>query len=54
MFTRPAQDETDLKAVNEELKKSLERCRELLADCRSQLAANTNDQEPSALSRRNG
>jgi nitrate/nitrite-specific signal transduction histidine kinase len=32
-----------LQQVNEELTDSLERCRELLTECRSKLAANGND-----------
>jgi hypothetical protein len=38
-------------AVNNELRKSLARCRELLADCRSKLAANE-DGEPITAFRR--
>lgn len=33
--------------VNAELKRSLERCQVLLEDCRSKLAANSNDPETS-------
>ena len=33
----------DLEQVNAELRKSLEHCRELLAECRTKLAANSDD-----------
>jgi hypothetical protein len=33
----------ELERVNAELRQSLEKCRELLADCRSKLAANGNE-----------
>ena len=44
-----ARKQTDLVAVNEELRNSLARCRELLADCRSKLVANSNEDERSAF-----
>jgi hypothetical protein len=34
-----------LERINAELNQSLERCRDLLKRCRSQLAANSNDEE---------
>jgi hypothetical protein len=34
-----------LERINAELNRSLERCRDLLKRCRSQLAANSNDEE---------
>ena len=43
---RDQQDSADLERVNAELTASLERCRELLAECQSKLAANSN--EPAA------
>lgn len=43
----PSQDDkqevADLQRLNENLSQSLEHCRELLAQCRSQLAANSNE-----------
>jgi hypothetical protein len=39
------QEIAQLEQVNAQLTNSLERCRELLADCRSKLAANTNAPE---------
>lgn len=36
------QEIADLQRLNENLSRSLERCRELLSRCRSQLAANSN------------
>lgn len=36
------QDVAELEQLNAELTQSLARCRKLLFDCRSQLAANTN------------
>ena len=41
--------QTDLVAVNEELRNSLARCRELLADCRSKLVANSYEDERGAF-----
>jgi hypothetical protein len=38
-------ERADLEQVNAELQKSLENCRELLAECRSRLAANSDHQE---------
>jgi hypothetical protein len=34
-----------LERINAELNRSLERCRDLLKTCRSQLAANSNDEQ---------
>jgi hypothetical protein len=39
------QDIAHLKQVNAELTASLQRCRELLLDCRSKLAANSNHEQ---------
>ncbi len=43
---RDKQDLEKLEQANAELSASLSKCRELLADCRSKLVANTNDAEP--------
>lgn len=40
-----------LQRVNEELTESLERCRSLLSECRSKLAANGNDEDDSGSER---
>ena len=46
MFDQPdSQEMAHLKKVNSELTASLKRCRVLLDDCRSKLAANSNDPE---------
>ena len=37
-----------LERINAELNQSLERCRDLLKTCRTQLAANSNDEEDGA------
>jgi hypothetical protein len=39
------QDITALEQVNAELSDSLDRCRALLRDCRTKLAANSNDED---------
>ncbi|MBA3512283.1 hypothetical protein [Sphingomonas sp.] len=43
---RDKQDLENLERVNAELNASLSKCRELLADCRSKLVANTNGSKP--------
>jgi hypothetical protein len=43
-----ARSGADLERVNAELRSSLEKCRTLLAECRSKLAANEDDAQPSA------
>lgn len=49
MFDQPDNEEVGhLKRVNAELTASLKRCRVLLDDCRSKLAANTNEREEAA------
>jgi len=40
------QEIAELEELNAELTQSLRRCRKLLSDCRSQLAANSNVPEP--------
>lgn len=35
----------DLRRVNADLTRSLERCREIVSDCRNKLAANANEDE---------
>jgi hypothetical protein len=42
------QEVAHLKRVNADLTASLKRCRVLLDDCRSKLAANSNEPQPSA------
>jgi hypothetical protein len=42
------QEIVQLRRLNEELTSSLERCRLLLRDCKSKLAANSNDIPPEA------
>jgi len=42
---RDTQQVEDLQQVNAELTQSLKRCRALLDDCRSKLAANSNEPE---------
>lgn len=39
------QEIANLRQINAELTRSLDRCRFLLADCRSKLAANSNEEE---------
>jgi hypothetical protein len=49
MFDQPDNDEVGhLKQVNADLTASLKRCRVLLDDCRSKLAANSNEPEYAA------
>ena len=47
LFVDDREDEQEishLHAVNEQLSASLDRCRALLSDCRSKLAANSNEE----------
>jgi hypothetical protein len=42
------EDVEELRDLNAELTASLDRCRSLLLDCRSKLAANANEPDPDA------
>jgi hypothetical protein len=54
MSERSSRKTADLEMVNNELRQSLVRCRELLADTRSKLAANEDDQPFAAPDRKTG
>jgi hypothetical protein len=43
MISKHKNDMAELERVNAELKESLKRCRRIVSDCQSRLAANSND-----------